>query len=116
MSQKEKFVWVDQLDALFEQSKAKIIEAIKEGVQIFDVTKRTCLRTDWSKQGIGYLLAQKHCNCEARSYGCCEDGWKIALAGSRFLSPAEKNYAPVEGEALTGCLGPRANAVLHHGL
>ena len=100
LSPKEKFVWDDQLDALFEQSKAKIIEAIKEGVQIFDVTKRTCLRTDWSKQGIGYLLAQKHCNCEARSYGCCEDGWKIALAGSRFLSPAEKNYAPVEGEAL----------------
>jgi hypothetical protein len=27
------------------------------------------------------------------------NGWRIALAGSRFLSPAEKNYAPIEGEA-----------------
>ena len=30
--------------------------------------------------------------------GCCEDGWRITLAGSRPLKPAETRYAPVEGE------------------
>ena len=31
---------------------------------------------------------------------CCHDGWKITLAGSRFLKPVETRYAPVEAEAL----------------
>ena len=31
--------------------------------------------------------------------------WKITLAGSRFLSSAEKRYAPVEGEALAVAWG-----------
>ena len=47
------------------------------------------------------MLSQKYCDCVSdRSFGCCADGWKITLAGSRFLHQAEKNYAPVEGEAL----------------
>ena len=100
LSPKVKFDWSEELNTVFEESKLKIVEAIKEGVKIFDITKRTCLRTDWSKQGIGYFLAQKHCNCKGGSFGCCQDGWQITLAGSRFLLPAEKNYAPVEGEAL----------------
>ena len=31
---------------------------------------------------------------------CCRNGWRITLAGSRFLSGAEQRYAPIEGEAL----------------
>ena len=101
LSPTEKFVWTEELDSIFEESKSRILEAIREGVMIFDMKRHTCLRTDWSKKGIGFLLAQKFCDCNVdRSYGCCPDGWKITLAGSRFLSPAEKNYAPVEGEAL----------------
>ena len=100
LSPKVKFEWNQELDNTFEETKLRIVEAIRDGVQIFDITKRTCLRTDWSKSGVGYLLAQKHCSCSGRSYGCCQDGWRITLAGSRFLTPAEKNYAPVEGEAL----------------
>ena len=100
LSPKTRFEWNDDLDGIFDQSKHYIIEAICEGVQIFDITRPTCLRTDWSKSGIGYFLAQKHCSCKSRLHGCCEDGWKITLAGSRFLSQTESNYAPVEGEAL----------------
>ena len=103
LSPKTKFAWNDELEKVFIESKSRIVDAIKEGVRIFDVTKRTCLRTDWSKKGIGYFLSQKHCNCggaRGRSFGCCPDGWKVTLAGSRFLTPTEKNYAPVEGEAL----------------
>ena len=101
LSPKVKFCWSPELESLFVESKQSIIKAIREGVKIFDVKRRTCLRTDWSKNGVGYLLSQKHCNCAGNtSHGCCPDGWKITLAGSRFLSPAEKNYAAVEGEAL----------------
>ena len=60
----------------------------------------TCLSTDWSKTGIGYFLHQKHCTCESSIPGCCADGWRVALAGSRFLKDAESRYAPVEGEML----------------
>ena len=100
LSPRKKFEWNDELNALFEESKLAIIEAIKEGVRIFDPVKPTCLRTDYSKVGLGYFLSQKHCNCEASSHGCCDNGWKITLAGSRFLKPAESRYEPVEGEAL----------------
>ena len=100
LSPKTKFEWNAELDRVFEASKIDIINAIKNGVEIFDPTKLTCLRPDWSKQGIGYFLSQKHCDCESSIPGCCEHGWKITLAGSRFLKPAESRYAPVEGEAL----------------
>ena len=100
LSPKVKFEWTDELDAVFEESKTRIIQAIREGVRIFDTTRRTCLRTDWSKNGIGYFLAQQHCDCKERSHGCCPDGWKITLAGSRFLTSTESNYSPIEGEAL----------------
>ena len=106
LSPKVKFCWSPEFKSLFVESKQSIIKAIREGVKIFDVKRRTCLRTDCSKNGVGYLLSQKHCNCAGNtSHGCCPDGWKITLAGSRFLSPAEKNYAAVEGEALQ-LLGP----------
>ena len=100
MSPKTKFCWNEELDRAFEKSKKKIIQLIQRGVQIFDCTKLTCLRPDWSKKGIGYFLLQKHCDCDSKRPGCCDSGWKVTLAGSRFLQKAEKNYAPIEGEAL----------------
>ena len=36
---------------------------------------------------------------------CCPGGWWIALAGSRFLTPAEQRYAAIEGEALAVAWG-----------
>ena len=45
-------------------------------------------------------LRQKYCDCESDKPDCCPSGWKITLAGSRFLKDAEQRYAPVEGEAL----------------
>lgn len=100
LSPKVPFEWNEELESIFMKSKDSIIDAIKEGVRIFDINRRTCLRTDFSKSGIGYFLSQKHCTCESQSYGCCSDGWQITLAGSRFLSQTESNYAPIEGEAL----------------
>ena len=36
-----------------------IVDAIRSGVQIFDLRKLTYLRPDWSKQGLGYFLMHK---------------------------------------------------------
>lgn len=94
------FYWDDTLERLFQESKAVIISEIEHGVQIFDKNKPTCLATDWSKNGIGFWLFQKHCTCSKTVPFCCRDGWKITLVGSRFTSAAESRYAPVEGEAL----------------
>lgn len=94
------FVWTDNLHKLFEESKTIIINEIQTGVQIFDKTKPTCLATDWSKDGIGFWLFQKHCSCPSTKPFCCKTGWRITLVGSRFTSGAESRYAPVEGEAL----------------
>ena len=94
------FHWNDQLEDLFNESKAIIIEEIHNGVTIFDKSRTTCLATDWCKEGIGFWLLQKHCKCSGANPICCKTGWKVALVGSRFTSGAESRYAPVEGEAL----------------
>ena len=76
------------------------MNSIRNGARIFEIGKPVCLRSDWSKKGVGYVLLQKHCECVGKLPDCCEDGWKIVLAGSRFLSDTETRYAAVEGEAL----------------
>ena len=100
LSPKCKFFWSNVLEQAFQESKNIIIEAIKRGVEIFDITKLTCLRPDWSQKGVGYFLLQQHCKCSSKMPDCCPEGWKITLAGSRFLNGAEQRYAAVEGEAL----------------
>ena len=99
------FFWNEELDSAFRHSKKEIIAAIQDGVEIFDPMRRTCLRTDWSKRGMGYFLLQKYCNCPDETPDCCENGWRTILAGSRFLQPAEERYAPIEGEALAVAWG-----------
>ena len=94
------FKWTEQMDNLFEETKAIIIQEIKKGVEIFDKEKPTCLATDFSKNGIGFWLLQKHCTCTSSKPFCCRLGWKVTLVGSRFTSSAESRYAPIEGEAL----------------
>ena len=104
LSPKVKFYWDESLNEKFEKSKSLTVDAIKEGVRIFDPTRKTCLRCDWSKLGVGFYLCQKHCQCVSNYPGCCEDGWRITLCGSRFLRKCEERYAPVEGEALSVAL------------
>ena len=70
-------------------------------MKTFDMSKITCLGTDWSKQGLGFCLLQKNCNCSEITPICCSTGWSLVFAGSRFTSGAESQYSPVEGEALS---------------
>ena len=94
------FEWNDKLDQLFNDSKAIIMEEIRNGVEIFDKSRPTCLATDWCKDGLGFWLLQKHCRCQQITPLCCRSGWKVTLVGSRFTSKTESRYAPIEGEAL----------------
>ena len=105
LSPRCKFLWSAELEQAFQESKQAIIAAIRTGVEIFDITRRTCLRPDWSNRGIGYFLLQQHCSCSSRVPDCCPGGWRITLAGSRFLSPAEQRYAAIKGEALAVAWG-----------
>ena len=98
---KTMFHWDDRLQALFEESKLTIVNEIRNGIQIFDKSKATCLAADWSKNGLGFWLFQKHCQCQNTKPFCCKTGWKVVLVGSRFTHAAESRYAPIEGEALT---------------
>ena len=95
-----KFEWTDELDQIFQESKKVIIKEIQTGVEIFDKSKPTVLATDWCKDGLGFWLLQKHCNCISAQPFCCKTGWRVTLVGSRFTSSAESRYAPIEGEAL----------------
>ena len=59
LSPRCKFSWSPQLEEAFQSSKDAIISAIRQGVEIFDMHRRTCLRPDWSRRGIGYFLLQQ---------------------------------------------------------
>ncbi|GFN80971.1 enzymatic polyprotein [Plakobranchus ocellatus] len=95
-----RFVWTEELDRPFEETKDLIINEICKGIEIFDKNRPTCLATDWSKDGVGFWLFQKHCKCKSSKPFCCNQGWKITLVGSRFTSGTESRYAPIEREAL----------------
>ena len=95
LSPKTKFRWDAELDAAFRHSKAAIIEEVKNGVEISDPSRKTCLSPNWSTTGVGYWMHQQHCQCNSLTPGCCPDGWRVTLVGSRFLRDAEKRYAPI---------------------
>ena len=100
LSPKSEFMWTQELNDSFENSKKEIIEAVKKGVKSFDPNRVTCLATDWSKSGIGFCLLQKVCDCEEMTPICCPSGWVLVFCNSRYTSPAESRYSPVEGECL----------------
>jgi hypothetical protein len=99
LSQSQPFVWDNTLETTFRKSKERIIELIVEGVASFDMDLVTCLSPDYSKQGMGWILQQKTFSCQEIMPTCCEDGWRLVLAGGQFCNQAEQNYSPIEGEA-----------------
>ena len=76
--------WDENLTQLFKESKAEIIANLKTGIEIFRIDRTTILATDWSKDGMGYVLSQKKCNCEKMTPRCCDSGWATILVGSCF--------------------------------
>ena len=100
VKQNAKFQWNETLEQAFFESRDMIVELVKEGVKAFDINRTTALAPDWSKEGMGFLLLQKYCECPAeKAPVCCPEGWRLVFAGSRFCNSAESRYAPIEGEA-----------------
>ena len=87
------------------QSRASSRLSDNNGVEIFNQRRWAWLRPDWSNNGIVYFLSRKHCDGATTLPECCDKWWKIILAGSRFLTPSEKDYAPIEGETLAVAWG-----------
>ena len=95
-----RFSWNQTHKKAFQESKQVIVKLVKQGVSTFDINRVTCLAPDWSKDGMGFLLFQKHCTCAIdRAPVCCPEGWHLMFAGSRFCINAEQRYVPIEGEA-----------------
>ena len=93
--------WDEQLQSKFEQSKDIICQLAKDGLAYFDCTRPTVAITDWSRDGIGFIILQQYCLCTGIDTPfCCKEGWRLALCGSRQLTSTEAGYAPVEGEAM----------------
>ncbi|XP_045104394.1 uncharacterized protein LOC123499928 [Portunus trituberculatus] len=85
----------------FELKKEVIYKLSQEGLTFYDKDRPTVVATDWSKVGIGFVILQQHCSCLMREAPFCyKSGWRLALCGSRHLTPVETGYAPVEGEGL----------------
>ena len=95
------FYWNEGLQKLFEEAREEIVTKVEAGVKMFEMDKVTCLATDWSKEGVGFFMFQKNCDCQAVKIGCCKDGWQVVLVGSRFLRQNEKNWCLGEGEGLS---------------
>ena len=105
LSSKVPFQWSPDLQAAFELSKEEILKQCMQGVKSFDPARQTALATDWSKVAMGFWLCQKHCNCDSLVPGCCNNGWYTVHCGSKFCSPAQSRYAPIEGEATAATWG-----------
>ena len=96
-----KVYWDEQLQQKLTQAKETICELTKNGLAFYDCTRPTAAITDWSREGIGFVILQQYCSCVSPEAPlCCKGGWRLALCGSRHLTPAERGYAPIEGEAL----------------
>lgn len=96
-----KVYWDNELKKIFEDTKEKLCQLMTEGLSFYDVSKRTCVITDWCRTGIGFIIMQKHCKCSKEEpLSCCMKGWKLAYCKSRHLDEMEQNYMPIEGEAL----------------
>ena len=97
----KKTYWDEQLQQQLCQAKETICQLAKDGLAYYDRTRPTAVVTDWSKEGIGFVVLQQYCVCVSPDAPfCCKGGWRLALCGSRHLTAAEAGYAPVEGEAL----------------
>ena len=93
--------WDEQLQMKFHQAQEIICQLAKDGLAYYDKTRPSSAITDWSKEGIQFIILQQYCSCSTMDVPfCCKSGWRLALCGSRHLTSAESGYSAVEGEAL----------------
>ena len=54
--------WDKQLEAKFIQAKDMICQLAKDGLAFFDCSRPTAAMTDWSREGIGFIILQQYCS------------------------------------------------------
>ena len=86
--------WDDYLQQCFLAAKEQICRLIAHGLISYDKLRKTVLITDWSRDGIGFLLLQQHCQCISDTPFCCNTGWKLIYCSSRSLTSVPEGEAP----------------------
>ena len=99
LKKETKWYWDNSLNEIFSDCKKMIVNQVIDGVKAFKVNLPCALWTDWCKEGVGFSLFQRRCDC-ALNPSCCKEGWKLVFAKSRFTKGSELAYKPIEGEAL----------------
>ena len=88
VKRKNKFCCNTTLDKLFSDLKSLLIYKVQEGIKTFGINKCTCLQTNWSKDGIGYLPLQQNCSSPPTNASmCCPDGWHLIFTGPQYSLP-----------------------------
>ena len=87
---KNKFLWMEEHQIAFDAVKAILTDENGLCLRHFDPKLPVTLTTDASRTGLGFILTQADTDGTVGLVQC----------GSRFLSPAEANYAVVELEAM----------------
>ena len=100
MKKGAEYAWTPALQGAFDVAREEIMELVKSGVKSFRLGAWTCLVTDWSQRGVGFVLWQKRCTCTWVRSTCCKSGWVMVTCGSRFCTLAEARNHPIEGELL----------------
>ena len=100
LAKNAEYLWTNELQTAFETAKTEIVKLVAHGVTSFQLDAYTCIVTDWSRTGIGFVKWQKRCSCTLIHPTCCQGGWALITCGSRFCTAAETRYHPIEGELL----------------
>ena len=53
--------WDDTLAAIFKSAKETIKNLAAEGLKFYDTSRPTAVLTDYSHQGIGFIVMQQYC-------------------------------------------------------
>ena len=53
-----KYAWDEQLQLALDVARKEIVQLVSAGVKSFQLWTWTCLITDWSRTGIGFVLRQ----------------------------------------------------------
>ena len=64
------FYWDEKLQELFEEVREEVDQKVEAGVKMLDMDRIT----DWLKEGVGFFMLQKYCNCQGIKTGCCKEG------------------------------------------
>ena len=90
LSTKNEFLWSPNHEQALHTIKETLTTA--PVLSYFDANKPTCLSTDASRHGLGFVLQQNTAGT-----------WNLIQAGSRFLTDTESRYAIIELEMLAIC-------------